>query len=1130
VTQTIDWNGADADWYSDNWVYPESTDQNGPPPGAGAAVFISNGAVVTVNSASPDYRPLDVASIFIDAASLVLDQDETIPSLTLAGIDGGGIITTGSGVGPVTLTVTNLYMGAKYLNGVVSDGHIEGDLTVLLTGTGNIGGTLGNDVIGGFDGGTATLEVASTGSLTFDDNSGIGADANGRLINYGVVEQLAAASGTTTGSTISARFTNESGATLQVDAGVLNLTGSDNLIGGTIQGGGVLNLAGTSTLESDVMLANDGTTIESSGDTTLDAIVATIPSLDTVAIDGGTVTGSASTSLTVDGTVDLVTGVLDDTSGGFRSTPDIYVSTTGSLNIGGTSAYGLAEDPNPFVLAGSAFIQNGGIATLGSGATPAALEFSDQFGDLAIFQNTASGTFTITDSTITSTFANAVTPGYNFGYFYNDGTLNSISDANNPAGENVIQVAGFNSDGIIDVQQGTLFVDGFYNSLNGGQLTGAGTLVINPYVSVGIYDGITSDVGTLQFDAGDGATGLYQVDENFTQNGALVIDGPTLQVDNELFQYIFGYAYQTYTLTVTGLTTLDGGTLEAGTLLTSGGFSASFISSGAGNLFVEGATLENSGNATIAGGSIGLDAGSGPDNSGQAGLLINDLGATITLSDVTETYVRSGAITGLGDGSEIENYGTIVGQGEATVNQADLTYYPDLTVNADSIVNDGTIVAQQGQLDLGGALTGTGTLEVDANAVLAIDGTVSGNTVDFAGIGGWLQINDLASGGSQDFNAAISGFTAGDAIGIVTHGLGGHAIDGVDSPTFDAASDTTSLTLTDNGQAVATLTFDGDYAGQIFSVTADPANSGVDELNVTPCYCPGTLILTPAGEVPVEALAIGDRVITVSGEARPIRWIGRRSYAGRFALGKKDILPIRVNQGALGENLPKRDLWVSPRHALYLQRVLIEACDLVNGRSITQAESVESVVYIHIELDSHDVILAEGAPAESFIDDNTRGMFHNAHEYQALYPNVPAELAQYCAPRLKDGYQVEAIRREIADRAGIAPGDDGRMPLRGYVDFADARGVGGWAQNPDHPEARVCLDIYVDGALIGQTLANRRRGDLAWAGLGSGHHGFLFVPPEGVMASPENTQVRRSLDRKALPFSAGCVEGARLTA
>jgi hypothetical protein len=102
--------------------------------------------------------------------------------------------------------------------------------------------------------------------------------------------------------------------------------------------------------------------------------------------------------------------------------------------------------------------------------------------------------------------------------------------------------------------------------------------------------------------------------------------------------------------------------------------------------------------------------------------------------------------------------------------------------------------------------------------------------------------------------------------------------------------------------------------------------------------------------------------------------------------------------------LPRRDLWTSPHHALYLEGVLIEAKDLVNGVSIVQAKRVEKIEYFHIELDSHDVIVAEGALSESFINDDSRGLFHNAHEYGALYPDAPYVPARYCAPRLDEGY------------------------------------------------------------------------------------------------------------------------------
>jgi Hint domain len=98
---------------------------------------------------------------------------------------------------------------------------------------------------------------------------------------------------------------------------------------------------------------------------------------------------------------------------------------------------------------------------------------------------------------------------------------------------------------------------------------------------------------------------------------------------------------------------------------------------------------------------------------------------------------------------------------------------------------------------------------------------------------------------------------------------------------------------------------------------------------------------------------------------------------------------------------------------------LIEAQDLVNGVSIVQAPSIERVDYFHVELETHDIIVAEGALSESFVDDDSRGIFQNAHEFQALYPDERARPDPYCAPRVAFGAQVETARRQVARRAGI---------------------------------------------------------------------------------------------------------------
>jgi hypothetical protein len=315
------------------------------------------------------------------------------------------------------------------------------------------------------------------------------------------------------------------------------------------------------------------------------------------------------------------------------------------------------------------------------------------------------------------------------------------------------------------------------------------------------------------------------------------------------------------------------------------------------------------------------------------------------------------------------------------------------------------------------------------------------------------------------------------------------------------------------GQTGSSGVFGGGGGGGGGSAFSDARGAGTINGPV-PCYCPGTLIETARGEVRVETLAIGGEVMTASGVVRPIKWIGRRSYGGRFVMGRKDILPVCIKAGALDENLPKRDLWISPHHAMYLDGVLIEAKDLINGASIVQAEHAESVEYFHIELETHDVIIAEGALAESFIDDDSRGMFHNAHDYDTLYADAAPAAAHYCAPRLNEGYEVEAVRQRLALRAGLSHADEATGTLRGYVDEVSAKRIAGWAQSAEHPDVPVCLDIIADGRTIAHVLANEFRRDLRRAVIGSGHHAFTFIPPQDIALA--HVEVRRSLDNAVL--------------
>ncbi|MDA8248223.1 MAG: Hint domain-containing protein [Rhodospirillales bacterium] len=202
------------------------------------------------------------------------------------------------------------------------------------------------------------------------------------------------------------------------------------------------------------------------------------------------------------------------------------------------------------------------------------------------------------------------------------------------------------------------------------------------------------------------------------------------------------------------------------------------------------------------------------------------------------------------------------------------------------------------------------------------------------------------------------------------------------------------------------------------TITTDTANSSTSSglWNLTSaapgCFVAGTLIATPGGAVPVESLAAGDLVLTADGQARPVRWLGR-STISRFGRDPLSMLPIRIKAGALAENVPARDLLVSPGHAVLVGGVLAHAAALVNGSSIVREQDMPLVfTYYHVELDSHALLLAEGAAAESFLDGVEALGFENWDERAA----VAAEELPY--PRAKSARQLPAgVRAELAARA-----------------------------------------------------------------------------------------------------------------
>jgi ELWxxDGT repeat protein len=182
------------------------------------------------------------------------------------------------------------------------------------------------------------------------------------------------------------------------------------------------------------------------------------------------------------------------------------------------------------------------------------------------------------------------------------------------------------------------------------------------------------------------------------------------------------------------------------------------------------------------------------------------------------------------------------------------------------------------------------------------------------------------------------------------------------------------------------------------------------------CYCRGTRILTDKGEVAVESLAIGDNVVTLSGGVRPIKWIGHRVFEPARHSDPREVWPICVWAGAFGENKPSRDLWLSPGHAVAVEGALIQVKNLQNGKSIAQRER-STVEYWHVELDQHDIMIAEDLPAESYLDTGNRASFVNGTEFIELNTGFkPKHWTETCLPLTVDGPEVVRVKSTLLER------------------------------------------------------------------------------------------------------------------
>ena len=228
------------------------------------------------------------------------------------------------------------------------------------------------------------------------------------------------------------------------------------------------------------------------------------------------------------------------------------------------------------------------------------------------------------------------------------------------------------------------------------------------------------------------------------------------------------------------------------------------------------------------------------------------------------------------------------------------------------------------------------------------------------------------------------------------------------------------------GYTNAAMSASGNYFGttdptvissMIYDQTIDLNSAGIiQNLNVASspnvmCFRVGTLIHTPRGERRVEELEVGSLVSTAKNGPRAVKWVGKGKVLA--TRGKRTAAtPVIVSKGALGANIPHHDLHVTKAHSLYIDDVLIPVEFLVNHRTIIWDDRAQEVEIYHVELESHDILLANGVPAESYRDDGNRWLFQNADMTCDAAPQEPY------AQVITGGAVVDAVWRRLLERAG----------------------------------------------------------------------------------------------------------------
>ena len=658
--------------------------------------------------------------------------------------------------------------------------------------------------------------------------------------------------------------------------------------------------------------------------------------------NSGSIGGTNGNGIVISGTAAVVNGTLS-TIAGYRIGVSIGSSGTlinqGNIISSQTSGPGYAFDSmtgKTTLFDVGAFLNSGGISNA-SGATISSYFFGVAIYDGGSIQNHGSisgsstsigfGAFLLNGGTVSNAASGMISGGSdgiliggtNTGSVMNDGSITSgTTNAPGRAAVNILSGGYFGNTGMVTGQNVGVHLNG------GGSIHNAGTITgINMSVYVG-QPATVDNVGTL-------TSAGYKT-------GAVVrlLQGGT--ISNEASGRMSGtwIGAQIYS-SASGAA--PGTILNQGLML-----AADTLGDGAGAWLMGPGLISNGSLGTISGGAFGVVTYNYADT------LINN--GTIS---ATEYAVKMGS----GGANRV-----VVSPGATFASLSTLTAIVDggnpLTATVASVL----------ELTTGsgiGAITGFGSkyidfaqVTLDAGASWALAGTVAASqTVAFGGAGALTLTNPGSVGGT------IAGFGTSDTI----------ALAGVTDPASATLGAGNVLTVARTSGPSITLQLDPaqTFAGSNFPFSVVGGNTDL----TVPCFAAGTRILTPAGEVPVEALEAGDLLVLASGRTARVRWIGRRRVDCRAHSAPRAVMPVCIRAGAIAPGVPARDLFLSPDHAVYVDGMLIPVRCLINGRSIVQLVA-DAVTYFHVELPRHDVMLAEGLAVESYLDTGNRSVFANA--------------------------------------------------------------------------------------------------------------------------------------------------------